>query len=189
MAVLNSIIYICTRALHFFLTFSALSRSLHCYPSAAQDNFHTIHLTQPPSPSYPSSTDIGHQHPSGHTVLIRSLHLLKPSQYSLISSTFQHPFYTALLRTSSFPTLSIRDTPTKLLKHFTSGTTFLLSALLRPHTSAPYNAVGTITLSHLSPSLYCSYFPVLPKLYTPHSFCVPHPVHSIHLLPLATPGT
>ena len=38
---------------------------------------------------------------------------------------------------------------TKLLKHFISRTfTFLLLALLIPHVSAPYNAVGTITLSY-----------------------------------------
>ena len=73
-----------------------------------------------------------------------------PSQYSLICSTPQLHFY------SSYPThlficitLSIRDIPTKLLKHFISRTfTFLLSALLIPHASAPYNAVGTITPSY-----------------------------------------
>ena len=56
------------------------------------------------------------------------------------------PFPFQLLRTSSFLTLSIRDTPTKFLKHFMSRTfTLLLSALLIPHASAPYNAVDTIT--------------------------------------------
>ena len=46
-------------------------------------------------------------------------------------------------------TLSIRDTSTKLLKHFISRTfTFLLSALFKPHASATYNAVGTITPSY-----------------------------------------
>ena len=45
--------------------------------------------------------------------------------------------------------ISIRITPTKLLKHFISRTfTFLLSALLIPHASAPYNAVGSITPSY-----------------------------------------
>ena len=45
--------------------------------------------------------------------------------------------------------LSIRDTPTKLLKHVISKTfTFLISALLIPRASAPYNAVGTITGSY-----------------------------------------
>ena len=55
----------------------------------------------------------------------------------------------ALLRTSSFLTIFIRDTPTKLFKHFISKTfTFLLSALLIPHASALYNAVGSITPSY-----------------------------------------
>ena len=73
----------------------------------------------------------------------------KPSQYFLIHSTRQLLSIRALLRTSSFPTLPIRDTPTKLLKHLISRTfTFLLSALLIPHASAPYNAVGTITPSY-----------------------------------------
>ena len=31
------------------------------------------------SPSYPSPTNFGHQHPSGHTVLIHSFHMPKPS--------------------------------------------------------------------------------------------------------------
>ena len=41
----------------------------------------------------------------------------------------------------------------------------------------------------LSPILYCSgHFSALPKLYTlytPHSFCVPHPFHILHRLPLS----
>ena len=100
----------------------------------------------PRSSSYPSSTDFSHQHPSGHRVLIRSFHMLKPSKYSLICSTRQLLSIPALL---PFLTLSIRDTPTKLPKHFTSRRfNFLLSVLLIPHSSAPYNAVGTITPSY-----------------------------------------
>ena len=41
----------------------------------------------------------------------------------------------------------------------------------------------------LFPILYCSaYFAVLLTLYTPDSFCVPHPFHILNQLPLATPG-
>ena len=83
----------------------------------------------------------------------------------------------ALLRTSLFLTLSIRDTPIKLIKHFISRTlTFLLSALLMPHASAPYSAVGTITPSYrhflaFILILYCSaQFSAPLTLYTPHSF-------------------
>ena len=86
---------------------------------------------------------------SRHTVLIHSLHMEKPSQYSPIRNTHQLPFYTSSLHAYSFQTLSIRDTPTKLLKHFISSTfTFLSSALLIPHASAPYNPVGRITPSY-----------------------------------------
>ena len=42
----------------------------------------------------------------------------------------------------------------------------------------------------LFPIPYCSgHFLALPTLYTPHSFCVPHPFHILYQLPLATPGT
>ena len=41
----------------------------------------------PRSPSHSSPTDFGHQHPSGHTVLIHSFHMPKLSRYSLICST------------------------------------------------------------------------------------------------------
>ena len=39
------------------------------------------------SPSYLHFTYFRHQHPSGHTILIHSLKMHKPSQYSLICST------------------------------------------------------------------------------------------------------
>ena len=100
----------------------------------------------------------------------------------------------SILRTSSFLTLSIRDTPTKLLKHFISKTfTFLLSALLIINASAPYNAVGTNTPSHrhfsFIPILYCSaHFSALPTLIT-HSFCVSHLFPILHPLTPETPGT
>ena len=108
----------------------------------------------------------------------------KPSQYSLICSTRQLPFYSALLRTSSFLTLNVRDTPTKLLKHF-------ISALLIRHASAPYNDVGTITPSYRrflafipNPLLLRTIFCASQPLY-PHSFCVLHPSDILHQLPLA----
>ena len=98
-------------------------------------------------------------------------------------------FIPALLRTSSILTPSIRDTPTKLHKHFISRTfTFLLSTLLIPHASAPYNAGGTITPSFRqflafisSPLLLHTHFSAPPTLYTLHSFCVSHTFHNLHL--------
>ena len=97
----------------------------------------------------------------------------------------------ALIRTSSFITLSICGTPTKLLKHFISRAFTFFQHFSYPHACAPYNAVGTITPSYrvidtslpLSPVLYCSaHFSELPTLYTPHSFCVPHPFHNYYSL-------
>ena len=130
--------------------FCALSRSLHRHSSVAQrpPSYHPSSLTSvylvPVLHSY-----FHHQYLSGHTVLIHSFHMPKPSQYHLICSLANFLSIPALLRTSSFLPLSIYDTKTKLLKHFISRTfTFLLSALLIPHASAPYKAVGAITPSY-----------------------------------------
>ena len=66
--------------------------------------------------------------------------------------------------------------------------TFLLSALLIPHASAPYNAVGTITPSYRylafipSPILQSTLFSAPYAQYTIHSFCVPHHFHILHHL-------
>ena len=88
----------------------------------------------------------------------------------------------ALQRTSSFLTLSIRETPTKLLKDFISRTfTLLLSALLIPHASAPHNTIGTIipSLAFISnPQL----FSALHALYTSFILCATS-LNSCHLRP------
>ena len=81
---------------------------------------HNIHPTQPRSTLHSPSTSICQQLPSSHTVLINSLPVFKPSQYSLILSPHKHLSIPALLLISSFLTLSIHDTPTKLLKHLIS---------------------------------------------------------------------
>ena len=47
-----------------------------------QSHLHTIHPTWPRSTPYPPSTNFHHQHSSSHTVLIHSLRVSKPSQYS-----------------------------------------------------------------------------------------------------------
>ena len=129
-----------------FLIFCALMRSLHSHSSAVKGHQHTIHLAQPRSPWYPSSRlristlfwAYG-THPFFKHA--QTISILSDLLYSL------SPFLFQLLRTSSFLTLSIRDTPTKLHKHFISTTfTFLLSALLVPYASAPYNAVGQLLL-------------------------------------------
>ena len=76
MAAWNSFNYICTRALHSFRSFGKPWLSFFCCLR--------------PSSHHPSSlilASLGHQHPSGHTVIIHSFHMPKPSQYSLICSS------------------------------------------------------------------------------------------------------
>ena len=69
---------------------------------------------------------------------------LNTIQSALLANQLSIP---ALLRTSFLP-LCICNTPTKLLTHFILITiTFLLLALLIPHASVPYNAVGTINVN------------------------------------------
>ena len=86
-----------------------------------------------------------------------------------------------LLRTSLFRNLSIRVTPTILLKHFFSKTfTLLISALFILHVSDPYNAVGTITPSYrhilaFVPIFYCvAHFLALCRPHIPHIHSVYH---------------
>ena len=59
--------------------------------SSRRSSRHPSNLTSSPH-TRPQRT-FHHHHPSSHTVLIHSLHVSKPSQYSLIHSTRQLPFY------------------------------------------------------------------------------------------------
>ena len=137
-----------------FSTFSYLSRieahpprSCFCCPRPPSHHPSSLILglprTRPPltSSSTPSWPYGSHKlFPHSQTISI-----LSDLLYSLTTLLFE----LQLLRTTSFLTLSIRDTPTKLLKHFIPRTfTFLLSALLIPHASPPDNAVGRITPPH-----------------------------------------
>ena len=171
----------------FLPIFCVLLLSLHCHPSAAtftpsiQYNIGLlltcrIHLPPLSTPFLP------------YRIYINSHHMSRPSQYSLIHSTCQLHFYSSSLRTSSSLILSIRDTPTK---HPSQEYSFVLSSLLIPYASAPYNAVGTITLSfrhffafNHNP-YYLVHFSALHTLYISHSnsFYILYPV------PLATLGT
>ena len=153
MAVWNSFSYTCTRALHSFRSFaycrSASTAFLCC---------HHIHLLPKATLTPSIQADLGL--PRTRNPLTSAINTLLAIRYSSIYSilsTWRNHLNNlwsallayslsipALLRTSSFLTLSIRGTPTKLLKHLISRTfTFPLSALLIPHDSAPYNAVGT----------------------------------------------
>ena len=115
------------------------------------------HPAKPRCTSYPPSAYFLHQHRSSHTLLIHSVDVSKPSQYSLIHFSRQlfELFYPPLHQQ-----LSNRDTPTKHLKPFILiRFIFHLSALLIPHASAPYNVVGTITSSYRYGLLPAAQFP------------------------------
>ena len=128
----------------------------------------------------PPSTEFRFQHPSCHTLLILSFHMPKPSQYSLICSTRKLPSYSSspthlFIPNSNQPNLSNASSEEHSLsfsQHFSNPmpllrTTPLVQLLLLIDTSWP-----------LSPILYYSaHFSALPTLYTPHSFCAPHPFH------------
>ena len=123
--------------------------------------------------------------------MLKIIHIVRRDKTPCVQTISMHSdslyfassiYVPALLCTSSFLFFFIRDTPTKLLKHFISRTiTFLLWALLIPHASAPYNAVGIITplyrhFLHLSPICYCS---ALPTLYSSH-------IHSMYHIPFTS---
>ena len=160
MAALNSIIDTYTPGLSTSSSLTCIfdqpPMSSLCRPGHLQ----AIHPIKPRSTTYSSSIYICYLHPFIHTALIHSFQVPKPFKCSLIRPTRQIPSYTSS-PTTSFLILSVSDTPTKLLKHFILRTfTFLHSAVLLPHASATYKAVGTIT-----PSLNFRYlFAFIPKL-------------------------
>ena len=170
MAEWNSFGCICTRALHSVRSFAHWRAASSVIPLLPKATF---------TPSIQPNLGLPRTRPP----FTFACNTLLDIRYSSILNTCQNHlntlwsallanyiFIPALPRTSSFLTLSISDTPTKFLKHFNSRKfTFFLSALIIPHTSAPYSAVGTITYSyidiswHLSPVLYCSaHFSELP---------------------------
>ena len=144
MATWNSFSYICTRALHSF-------RSLaHCRAASV--------ISLLPKATFTPSIQPNLGLPRTRPPLTSAINTHLAIRYSSIVSTCPNHLNThwsallanslyvpALLRTSSFLTLSIRDTPRKLLVHLISRT---FTFLLIPHASASYNAVGTITFSY-----------------------------------------
>ena len=134
MAAWNSFSYICTKALDSFRSFAhcrAASTVITLLPKATftpciQPNYLGLPRTHPPLTS------------TINTLLaIRYSSILSHAQTISIPSDLLYSLTPFLIQlsyaTSSFLTLSIRDTPTKLLKQFISRTfTFLLSALLIP---------------------------------------------------------
>ena len=157
--------------LHIFRT---LSRSLNCHPSAPQGHLHAIYPTWPWSSKYPHSTYFRQKHLSGHTVLIHSLHVPKPSQYS-----FSIP---ALLRISF-----IYDTPTKLPK------TLHLKNIHFPSLSTSHTpCLCSVQCCWYNYSFILTLLRIYPKSSTvQHTFhCSPLSIPlPLDLLSLATPGT
>ena len=114
--------HICTTALHSYIFFArccAASTLISLLPM--KGHLHTIHPTWPLPTPYTPSTYIRRQDSSLGTAIIHSSHVSKqgkqvfPLQYSLIYSTRQSISIPALLLTSSFLTVLIHDSPTKLL--------------------------------------------------------------------------
>ena len=132
----DSIIYICTRVLHSFLS--------HCCAAS------TIIPLLPKATYTPSIKPNLGLHRISHP-LTSTIKTLLAIQYSSILRMCSNHLNTlwstqlakslsipAILRTSSFLTLSIRDSQPNFSKHFISRTlTFLLSALLTPHAPRP----------------------------------------------------
>ena len=102
------------------------------------------------------------------------------------SALLENPLsVSAMLCTSLFLTLSIRDTPNELLKYFISRAfTFIHSALLITHASVLYNAVGTIITS------YRYFFAFIPNpLLFNTLFSAPHALYPSFILLYHIPFT
>ena len=109
-----SVINMCTRDIHFFPSFAHFRAASTIMPQLPKATF--IPSIQS-NPSLPSHHYFFHINSSIHMVRSNSLHVSKPSQYSLIHLLARSLSILALLCTSSLPTLSVCENPTKLLKH------------------------------------------------------------------------
>ena len=169
--------------------FCALWWRIHRHPSAAQGHLHIMHPTWPLSTSYPPSTYFRLQHPFSHTLLIHSLHMSKPFQYSLIRSNRQLPFYTSFLTH-----LLILNSIHSWYPNQTSETLHLKNihypslSTSHTHASAPYNAVSIITSSYIhlltipSPLLLSKLFSAHHALYPSFILCttsLSHPTSAV----------
>ena len=123
-----------------------------------------------------TSTLFLHQQPSSHTVLIHSLHVCKPTQYSLILSTRQLTFYSSSYRHLFIPnypfvTLPPNFSNTSSQEHSLSFSRhFSCPTLLLRITPLVQSLLHIYTSSHLSPILYCiAYFQRSSSRIIPHS--------------------
>ena len=155
MASWNSIINLCTRALH---SFQSIFRICH-NPSAAQG-----HLLPPSYLPIPTFHLLLPSTPSNHMVLIHSFHIPKASQYSLICST-QLPFYSRssshlFIPNYSFVTLQPNFSNTSSWEH----SLFFSSTFHTPHLCMEHFFLNPTLLS----TLQCS------KCFIPHNHFVYH---------------
>ena len=126
MAAWNSFSYVCTRALHSFLSFAhcrAASAVIPLLPKATFTPTIQPHLGRPRTrtPLTSANTLLAIRYSSILSTWPNHLNILGSA---LLASYLSIP---VLLHTSSFLTVSIRDQPTKLLKHFISRTFLSLS--------------------------------------------------------------
>ena len=173
----NSIIYLCTKALHSLISLAHISSRCQINATFTPSIQPNLGLPRARSPlTFAINTLLAIQYSSILSASPNDLNILWSTLLASSLSIFQL-FYAAVC---IFPTLSICYNTTKLLKHFISRTfIFLLSSFLIPLVCAPYNAVGTIkvhwvlllhhigTSSHLSLILHYSiHFSALHKATT-----------------------
>ena len=147
-AMWNSFSYICTRALHSFRSFVQPPPLFLCClrpPSHHPSSLTSVslvpglHWLRPSLPFWPYGTHSLFPHSQTISILSDLLYLLTPFLFQL---------------SIHFPSLLIPNSIHSQHSNQTSKTLhlmnihFLLSALLLPHDSAPYNAVDTITPSN-----------------------------------------
>ena len=156
MAASHSIIYMCTRALHSFI-----SRLLKATSTPFIQPNHGLPRTRP--------------------TLTSAINTLLAILYSsILCSTL----LSCSLSIPALSIPIIRDILNTLFKHFISSTfTFLLSAFPILHSSTPYNAVLQSLLhidpySNLSPILYCPAHFSAPHLYLSFILCATSPFTS-----------
>ena len=172
--------YICTRVFHSFPYFT------HCCEA------YTI-IPQLPKATFTTSIQQNLGLPHTHPPLTSAINSLLAMWYSTTWPSNLYTLWSALLTNSLL--LALLHS-TILRKHFISRIfTFRLSALLILHASFPYMTFVQFLLHidiswPLSLILYCSaHYSTLPTLYTPNSFCAPHPLHILHQLKLVTLDT
>ena len=208
MAVWNSIIsFICTRALHSFISFAHCSASSTVIPLLPKDTFTPSiqpNLGLPRSRSPLTSANNILLAIRYSSFLFTCPNILKTLWSALLANSLS---ITDILRTSSliFINNSIHSwhwnqtSQTLHLRTFTFLLSELQSFLLtKPSLPSKFSRPSLLSttpmvqlLLHIDTSwpffpilYYSAHFSALPMHYTPHSLCVPHPFHILNQLPL-----